>query len=112
MPLTFGNVQVEKVTVQNSLDYARKDDNQIVVSLGEVPVDPVEQIQRPVAAQRKQVMAGDALRLARLRDEEQLRQNGHRLQVDGECPENLQRKKGSYGMVDVVYNVCGLGVPP
>lgn len=61
--------------------------------LGEVPVDPVEQVQRPVAAQREQVVAGDALRLARLGDEEELRQNGHRLQVDGEGPQHLHDGK-------------------
>lgn len=63
---TFGNVQIEKVTVENRLDYAGEDDDQIVVSLGEVPVHPVEQVQRTVAAQRKQVMAGDAFGLAGL----------------------------------------------
>lgn len=71
------------------MDYARKDHDQIVVRLREVSVDPVQQVERPVTAQSEQVMAGDALRLAGLGDEEQLRKDGHRLQVDGERPEHL-----------------------
>lgn len=42
-------------------------------------------------------MAGDGLRLAGLAYHEQLGKNGHRFQVDGECPQNL---KGSKLMVD------------
>ena len=56
-----------------------------------VAPDPVEEIERAVDAQRKQVVARDGLRLARLAHHEQLRQDGHRLQVDGESPEDLRR---------------------
>ena len=54
-----------------------------------VAPDPVEEIERAVDAQRKQVVARDGLRLTRLAHHEQLRQDGHRLQVDGEGPEDL-----------------------
>lgn len=86
----LGNVEVEEVAVQDRLDGSGEDRNQVVVSLGVVPVDPVEQIQGTVGTQRKQVMTGNAFRFARFADQEQLRQDGHRLQVDGERPQNLQ----------------------
>lgn len=38
-------------------------------------------------------MGGDGLSLPSLADHEKLRQNGHRLQVDGEGPEDLQRRE-------------------
>lgn len=89
----LGNVEVEEIAVQDRLDGSGEDRDQIVVSLGVVPVDPVEQIQGTVRTQREQVMAGNALRLARFADEEQLGQDGHRLQVDRERPEHLQRRE-------------------
>ena len=39
-------------------------------------------------------MGGDGLRLARLADHEELGQDGHRLQVDGERPQDLAREDG------------------
>lgn len=87
----LGNVEVEEIAVQDRLDGSGKDRNQIVVSLGVVPVDPVEQIQGTVGTQREQVMTGNTFRFARFADEEQLRQDGHGLQVDRECPQHFQR---------------------
>lgn len=66
------------------------------MALGVVSVDPVQQVQRTVRSEGKQIVAGDALRLARFADQEQLRQDGHRLQVDRERPQHLQR--GERGM--------------
>ena len=59
-----------------------------------VAPDPVEEIERAVDTQRKQVVAGDGLRLARLAHHEQLRQDGHGFQVDGEGPEDLRGGRG------------------
>lgn len=89
----LGDVEVEEVAVQDRLDGPGEDRNQVVVSLGVVSVDPVEQVQRTVRSEGKQVVAGDAFRLARFADQEQLRQDGHRLQIDRERPQNLQRGK-------------------
>ena len=55
------------------------------------PPYPVYEVQRSVQAQEEQVVGGDGLCLPRLADHEKLRQDGHRLQVDGECPENLSQ---------------------
>ena len=55
-----------------------------------VAVHPVEEVQAAVEAEREQVVGGDGLRLARLADHEELREDGDRLEVDGEGPEDLE----------------------
>ncbi len=42
-------------------------------------------------------MGGDGLSLTGLADHEKLGQDGHRLQVDGERPQNLGQTKGKTG---------------
>ena len=54
-----------------------------------VSVDPVENIESSVRAEGKEVVGRDGLGLASLLDHEQLGKDGHRLQVDGEGPEDL-----------------------
>lgn len=80
--LTSGNIQVEKVAVEDRLHNAGQDGDKIIEILGVVAVDPVENVEGTVGAEREQIMTGDRLGLARLADHEQLRQDGHRLQVD------------------------------
>ena len=87
---TFGDVEVEEIAVEDRLDQAGHDGNEVKEALEVVAPDPVEEIERAVHAQCEQVVAGDGLRLARLAHHEELRQDGHRLQVDGEGPEDLQ----------------------
>ena len=101
--LTFCNIQIEEVTVENSLDAASHDGNQIKESLKVVTVDPVENVEGAVGAEGKQVVAGDRLGLARLADHEELRQDGHRLQVDGERPQDL---RGDTGHIDDLVQDC------
>ena len=76
-PATFGDVEVEEVTVEDRLDQACHDGDEVKEALEVVAPDPVEEIERAVDAQRKQVVARDGLRLARLAHHEQLRQDGH-----------------------------------
>ena len=54
--------------------------------------DPVDEVQGAVEAQEEQVVGGDGLRLPGLADHEELWQDGHRLQVDGEGPQYLRGK--------------------
>lgn len=89
----LGDVEVEEIAVQDRLDSSGEDRNQIVVSLGVVPVDPVENIQSTVRTQSEQVVTGNTFRFARFADEEQLRQDGHRFQVDRERPQHFQRSE-------------------
>jgi len=56
----------------------------------EISPNPVDQVQCTVRAQRKQIVTSNTFCFARFADEEQLRQYGHRFQIDGECPEHFQ----------------------
>ena len=54
-----------------------------------VSVDPVEDVEGAVGSEGEEIVRGDGLCLARLGDHEELRQDGDRLQVDGERPQHL-----------------------
>lgn len=86
---TFSDVQVEEVAVEDGLDHAGHHSNEVKEALEVEAPDPVDEIEGPVEAQEEQVVGGDGFRLPGLADHEQLRQDGHRLQVDGEGPQNL-----------------------
>jgi len=89
-----GDVKVEEVTVEDSLHHSGHHSDLVEEALGVVAPDPVGQVEGPVQAEEQQVVCGDGLGLTRVGDHEQLWQNGHRLQVDGEGPEDLQWSKG------------------
>ncbi len=57
--VTFCDVQVEEVTVEDSLHDAGEDGDQVVEALAVVSVDPVEDVEASVGAQTEQVVAGD-----------------------------------------------------
>ena len=84
-------VDVEKVRVQDGLNNSCNDCNGIVKArhIEEVAIDPIGNIQRPVCAERKEVVGRDCFRFARSLQHKQLRENGNRLQPDGECPKDL-----------------------
>lgn len=86
---TFGDVKVEEVTVEDGLDHAGHNGDQVEEPFKVVTPDPVEDVERPIQAQAEQVVGGDGLSLASLTDHEELRQDRHRLQVDGERPQDL-----------------------
>ena len=90
---TFGDIKVEEVTVEDSLDHARHNGNHVKEALKVETPDPVEEVEGAIHAQAEQVVGGDCLRLASLADHEELRQDCHRLQVDGERPKDLMTKK-------------------
>lgn len=87
--LTFGDIKIEEVTVEDCLDYARHDGDHVKEALEIETPNPVEEIKGPVHAQAEQVVGGDGLGLASLADHEELREDRHRLQVDGEGPQDL-----------------------
>lgn len=86
---TFCDIKVEEVTIQDSLHHSGHDGDQIEEAFEIETPDPVEDVEGPVQAQAEQVMSGDGLRLAGLADHEELRKDCHRLQVDGEGPQDL-----------------------
>lgn len=69
---------------------ASHDSDEVKEAFEIISVDPVEDVECPVGTQGKQVMAGDRFGFSSFTDHEQLGQDGHRLKVDGECPENLK----------------------
>ncbi len=85
----LGDVKVEEIAVEDRLDAAGYDGDDVVEALEVVTVDPVQDVQTPVRSEREEIMRCDRLGLARLGHHEELRQNGHRLQIDGERPEHL-----------------------
>ncbi len=89
--LTFRYVEIEEIAIKNSLYTSCYDGYQIKEALEVIAVDPVEDVEGPVGAEGEQVVTRDRLGLACLADHEQLRQDGHRFQVDGERPQNLQQ---------------------
>lgn len=61
--------------------------------LGGEAVDPVEEVEGAVAAQGEDVVRGEGLHLAGALEEEELRQDGQRLEVDGEGPQDLEERE-------------------
>lgn len=88
---TFGHIQVEEVTVEDGLYHSRHHCNLVIEILSLVSPDPVSQVERPVQPQEEQVVGSNSLGLSSLADHEELGQNGHRLQVDRESPEDLSQ---------------------
>lgn len=86
---TFRDIKIEEVTVQDSLYHSSHDGDHIEEAFEIVTPDPVEDVEGPVQAQTEQVVCGDGLRLASFADHEELRQDCHWLQVDGEGPKDL-----------------------
>ena len=90
LPLeNLGDVEIEEVAVEDGLDAAGNDGDDVVEPLVVVAVDPVENVESAVGAEREEIVAGDGLGLAGLGDHEELGQDGDTLQVDGEGPQDL-----------------------
>ena len=83
------DVQIEEIAVEDGLDTAGDDGDDVVESLEVVSVDPVEDVEATVGAESEEIVAGDGLSLAGLADHEELGEDSDALQVDGEGPEDL-----------------------
>ena len=83
----LGDVEIEEVAVEDGLHNSGHNSDDVIEGLVVVAEDPIEDVQAAVGAEGKQVMASDRLRLPSLGDHEQLGQDGHTLQVDGEGPQ-------------------------
>jgi len=90
----FGDVEVEKVDVENSLDDSSNNSNWVEEALCVVSVDPVEDVKSAVHAQHEQVVACDGFRFPSFRHHEQLREDRTSLKVDRVSPENLSHGEG------------------
>ena len=86
---TFCDIEVEKVTIQGSLNTSGNYGNPVVELLHVEPVNPIYDIEATVKAESKQVVRGDGLSLPRLRNHVELRHDSYTLKVDRECPQDL-----------------------
>ena len=85
----LGDVEIEEVAVEYSLDHAGHDGDDVIEGLVIVAEDPVEDVEAAIRSEGEQVVAGDRLGLPGLGDHEELGQDGDTLQVDGEGPQDL-----------------------
>jgi len=95
-PLPLENlcdVEIEKVAIENGLNTSGHNSDDIVERLSVVAIDPVENVETTVRAESEQIVAGNTLGLTSLGHHEQLGQDGHRLQIDREGPQDLHQGK-------------------
>ena len=76
--ITFSDVQVEEIAIQNCLYTASYNSNKVKETLKVVAIHPVENVQCSVWTQCKQVMTGNGLCFSCLADHEKLWQNSNR----------------------------------
>ncbi len=88
--LTFCYVEIKEITVQDCLNDACHDGDHVEEAFEVEAPDPVDEIQGTIEAEEEQVVSGDGLGFSGLADHEQLWEDGHGLQVDGERPHDLQ----------------------
>lgn len=88
--LTFCYVEIKEITVQDCLNDACHDGDHVEEAFEVEAPDPVDEIQGAIEAEEEQVVCGDGLGFSGLADHEQLREDGHGLQVDGERPHDLE----------------------
>lgn len=91
--LTFCYIQIEEVAIEDGLHHPGDDGDHVKESLKIEPPYPVDEVEGSVESQEEQVVGGDGLGLTSLADHEQLGQDGHRLQVDRERPQDLSKTK-------------------
>jgi len=84
--LTLSDIEVEEVTVEYGLHAASDNCNEVEEAFHIVAIHPVENVQRAVDAECKQVVTRDRLSFASLAYHKQLWQDCHWLQVDRKCP--------------------------
>jgi len=90
----LGDVEIEEVDVEDSLNDSSNNSNGIKETFSVVTIDPVENVKTTVGSQHKQVVAGDGLSFSSLGHHEKLWQNRASFQIDGESPENLSDGEG------------------
>lgn len=83
-------VNVEEVRVQNRLDDASQNGNWINITVCEVPIYPVGDVEGTVNAEGEQVVCGDVLCFPCALKHEELGEDRNRLEPDGESPQHLQ----------------------
>lgn len=75
--LTFCDIQIEEVAVEDGLHHPGNDGDHVKESLKVEPPYPVDEVKGSVESQEEQVVGGDGLGLTGLADHEELGQDGH-----------------------------------
>lgn len=101
----FRNVEIEEIAIQNGLNDARDDSDDVVESLVIVSVDPVEDVESSVRSEGEEIVRSDGLSLAGFRDHKQLGKDSDGLQVDRESPQDFHR--GEFVVQDQGQNRSG-----
>lgn len=87
------NIKVEKVTIEERLHAAGHDRNDVVETFEVISVNPVENIKGAVHAESEQVVRCDGFCFTSFCHHEQLRQDGKRLEVNREGPQDFHDAK-------------------
>jgi len=82
-------IDPEKVRIQHCLHDPSKNSDLVKVAFGEVSVYPIGDVQCSVDAQREQIVRSYSLCLSSALQQEELRQDCHRLQPNAERPQYL-----------------------
>lgn len=80
---SLGVINPEEVGIQHGLHQTRHPSYLIHVSLREVPVEPIGNVQRPIQAQRKEIVRCYRFRFTSSLKHEQLGKNCDRFEPDG-----------------------------
>ena len=75
--------------IEDNLQAAGADSDDVIETLIVISVDPVEAVKTAAGAEREDIVEDEGLRLPGLSDHEELGEDGDALQVDGEGPEDL-----------------------
>lgn len=83
------DIEVEKVSVEDSLNNSGHGSDRIEKALGIVPVDPIEDIESTVDSKCEQIVSSNGFCGACGLEHEKLRHNSNSLKVDTEGPQNF-----------------------
>jgi len=87
------HVEIEEICIQHGLNNSGDDGDRIQKALRVEAVDPVQNVESAVGAERKQIMCSNGFSRAGSLKHVQLRHDGDRLEIDAECPQNLHDRK-------------------
>lgn len=86
---TSRDVKIEEIAIKDRLHHSRHDGDLVEEAFCVIAPHPVCDVEGAVKPKEEEVVGSDGLGLARFGDHEELRHYGHRLQEDGEGPQDL-----------------------
>ena len=83
---TFSDVKVKEIAVEECLNTASHNGNDVVKALRIVSPDPVDNVQRTVRSKSKEVVRSDGLCFTSFGNHKELGHDSHTLQIYRKCP--------------------------